>query len=67
VKTTANMTTANWKKAEVLNNQVAISLFTMLINFTLFEQACKYLELCHEERIDKVEAVDCYGERARST
>ena len=46
---TANFIVENMRKAKILQDQVALSLFMMPNEQGLFKRVCEYLSLCHEE------------------
>ena len=53
-RATVDIVAANFKKAQILEDQAAMSLFTMPDNSNLSAQAREYLELPHEEELEKL-------------
>jgi hypothetical protein len=54
-RATADMVAANFKKTQILQDQVALSLFTMPEGSQLSVMAQEYLELRGEEELTKVQ------------
>jgi hypothetical protein len=53
-RATADIAAANFKKAQILEDQAAVSLFTMPDDSNLSAQAREYLELRREEELEKL-------------
>jgi multidrug efflux pump subunit AcrA (membrane-fusion protein) len=53
-RATADVAAANFKKAQILQDQAALSLFTMPEGTQLSAQAREYLELRREEELEKL-------------
>jgi hypothetical protein len=66
----AKVAATNYKKAQVLQDQAALSLLTMPEDAHLSAQACKYLELRREQEMTKlhlrIDAMKAEVARARA-